>query len=180
VPAHLAGVPLLGAVCVGGTPSGPALTALDLSGVEDIFVTDTASLCALLEESQPGPGRLVLLHEGELDSARRTSRALSIPCYEERHPPNLVLPDRAAFDVELLSFAQGKALEQALEPVSPVIPTALYLAAEAARGHCRHHRHGPHHADSLALSPGCEGFWLHAGLTPDFFRVNRTAFGPLP
>ncbi|MDR3358212.1 MAG: hypothetical protein LBN96_05070 [Desulfovibrio sp.] len=180
VPAHLAGVPLLGAVCVGGAPSGQALTALDLSGVEDIFVLDTASLCALLEESQPGPGRLVLLHEGELDSARRTSRALSIPCYEERRPPNLVLPDRSAFDIELLSFAQGKALEQALEPASPVTPAALYLSSEAAQGHCRHHRHGPHHADSLALSPGCEGFWLHAGLTPDFFRVSRMAFGPLP
>ncbi|MDR1658898.1 MAG: hypothetical protein LBR94_00965 [Desulfovibrio sp.] len=180
VPAHLAGVPLLGAACVGGEPSEQALTALELSGVEDIFVLDTANLCALLEESQPGPGRLVLLHEGELDGARRASRALSIPCYEERHPPNLILPDRTAFDIELLAFAQGKALEQALEPVSPVTPTALYLTSEAARGHCRHHRRGPRHADSLALSPGCEGYWLHAGLTPDFFRVRRTAFGPLP
>jgi hypothetical protein len=180
VPAHLAGVPLLGAVCVGGEPSGQALTALDLSGVEDIFVLNMTNLCALLEESQPGPGRLVLLHEGELDSAGRAARALGIPCYEERRPPNLVLPDRTAFNIELLSFAQGKALEQALEPVNPVRPTALYLAPEAARGHCRHHRHGPRHADSLALSPGCEGFWLHAGLTPDFFRVSRMAFGPLP
>ncbi|MDR2744632.1 MAG: hypothetical protein LBB66_05485 [Desulfovibrio sp.] len=180
VPAHLAGVPLLGAVCVGGIPSGQALTALDLSGVEDIFVLDAAGLCALLEESQPGPGRLVLLHEGELDSARRTSRALSIPCYEERRPPNLVLPDRTAFNIELLSFAQGGALEQALEPANPVTPAALSLTSKAAQGHCRRHRHGPHHADSLALSPGCEGFWLHAGLTPDFFRVSRMAFGPLP
>ncbi|MDR2573019.1 MAG: hypothetical protein LBC94_01515 [Desulfovibrio sp.] len=181
VPAHLAGVPLLGAVCVGGHPSPQALVTLDLSGVENIFtLLDAAALCALLEESQPGPGRLALLHEGELDSARHAARALGVPCFEERRSPALVLPEPAAFDLEVLSFAQGKALEQALEPAHPVTPTALYLASEAARGHCRHHRCGPHHADSLALSPGCECFWLHAGLTPDFFRVSRLAFGPLP
>jgi len=179
VPAHLACVPLLGAVCVGGEPANQALAALDLSGVENIFVLDTAGLCALLEESQPGPGRLVLLHEGELDSARLAARTFGIPCHEERRPPVLVLPEPMAFNVEVLSFAQGKALDQALEPPHPVTPAALYLTAEAAVGHCRQHSHGPHHADSLALSPGCEGFWLHTGLTPDFFRVSRLAFGHL-
>ena len=68
----------------------------------------------------------------------------------------------------------------ALEPARPALPSAIYLRPEAARGHCRAHRHGPfRYTGSLALSPGCEGFWLHEDLTPDFFTVSRQAFGPL-
>ncbi|BAV92010.1 hypothetical protein [Candidatus Desulfovibrio trichonymphae] len=179
VPAQLAGVPLLGAVCVDGEASRQALVSLELSGVEDIFMLDTAGLFALLEEVQPSPGRLVLMHTGELSGARQTARALGIPCYEESRPPSLVLPEPDAFDMNVLAFAQGSALEHTLEPAHPVTPAALYLADKAALGHCRLHHDGPHYADSLALSPGCEGFWLHTGLTPDFFRVSRLAFGPL-
>ena len=31
----------------------------------------------------------------------------------------------------------------------------------------------------LLLTPGCEAFWLHPGLTPDFFRCRRRAFSLL-
>ncbi|MBS6829852.1 MAG: hypothetical protein KH208_08290 [Desulfovibrio sp.] len=161
VPALLANVPLVGAVCVGGMPHGAALVSLELSGVEDIFRLDDAGLCALLEESQPGPGRLVLLHKGELDSVAHTARVLGLPCYEERRAPALILPEPEAFDLDILCLHKD-------------------LLPEAARGHCRAHRHGPfRYTGSLALSPGCEGFWLHEGLTPDFFTVSRQAFGPL-
>jgi len=37
MPAIITGVPLIAAVCVGGIPSEPLLTALDLAGIEDIF-----------------------------------------------------------------------------------------------------------------------------------------------
>ncbi|MDR2820184.1 MAG: hypothetical protein LBB60_06620 [Desulfovibrio sp.] len=179
VPALLAGVPLLGAVCVGGAPSDAALVSLELCGVEDVFLLDTTGLSALLEECQPGPGRLLLLHSGELDGALRTARVLDMPCYEERRPPTLVLPDPEAFDLQALTFAQGEALEHALEPSRPPMPAALYLKPDAAQGHCKAHKFGPfYYAASLALSPGCEGFWLHKGLTPDFFRIERLAFGP--
>ncbi|MDY3810136.1 hypothetical protein [Desulfovibrio porci] len=180
VPALLADVPLVGAVCVGGAPHRAALVSLELSGVEDIFCLDETGLCALLEESQPGPGRLVLLHKGELDNVARAARVLGLPCYEERRAPALILPEPDAFDLDILAFAQGDALEQALEPARPTLPAAIYLRPEAARGHCKARRHGPfRYVGSLALSPGCEGFWLHAGLTPDFFTVSRLAFGPL-
>ena len=76
VPALLADVPLVGAVCVGGAPHRAALVSLELSGVEDIFCLDETGLCALLEESQPGPGRLVLLHKGELDNVARAASGL--------------------------------------------------------------------------------------------------------
>ncbi|MGE9984806.1 hypothetical protein [Desulfovibrio sp. SGI.169] len=173
-PALLAGVPLVGAVCVGGAPHRAALVSLELSGVEDIFTLDEAGLCALLEECQPGPGRLVLLHGGELDNVARAARALGLPCYEERRAPVLVLPEPDAFDLDILAFAQGDALKQALEAARPAPPAAIYLRPEAARGHGSFS-----HVEALVLSPGCEGFWLHAGLTPGFFMVSRLAFGPL-
>ena len=180
MPALLGGVPLLGAVCVGGTPSSNALVTLELAGVEDIFVMDSAGLCTLLEETQPGPGRLVLLHRGELDAMTGAARALELPCYEERRSPILCLPKPDAFDLEALAFAQAEALEGALDAPQHLTPDATYLAPVAALGHCRERRTGPvPHNSAPAITPGCEGFWLHPGLTPDFFRVQRQAFGLL-
>ena len=122
VPAQLAGVPLVGAVCVTDAPEQcaphpAALVSLELSGVEDVFALDQAGICRLLEECQPGPGRLVLLHRGELDAVARAAAALGLPCWQERRDPLLGLPQPDAFDLELLAFAQGSALEAALEPV---------------------------------------------------------------
>ena len=180
MPALLGGVPLVGAVCVGGTPSSNALVTLELAGVEDIFVMDSAGLCTLLEETQPGPGRLVLLHRGELDAVAAAARALELPCYEERRSPVLCLPKPDAFDLEALAFAQAEALEAALDAPLHLTPDATYLAPVAALGHCRERRTGPFpYSGAPALTPGCEGFWLHPGLTPDFFRVQRQAFGLL-
>ena len=180
MPALLGGVPLVGAVCVGGAPSRNALVTLELAGVEDIFVLDSAGLCTLLEETQPGPGRLVLLHRGELDGVGAAARALELPCYEERRSPILCLPKPEAFDLEALAFAQAEALETALDTSLRLTPDATYLAPVAALGHCRERRTGPFpYSGAPALTPGCEGFWLHPGLTPDFFRVQRQAFGLL-
>ena len=180
MPAQLGGVPLVGAVCVGGTPSNNALVTLELAGVEDIFVMDSAGLCTLLEETQPGPGRLVLLHRGELDAVAGAARALELPCYEERRSPILCLPKPDTFDLEALAFAQAEALAGALDAPLHLTPDATYLAPVAALGHCRERRTGPFpHSSAPAITPGCEGFWLHPGLTPDFFRVQRQAFGLL-
>jgi len=180
IPALLGGVPLVGAVCVGGAPAGNALVTLELTGVEDIFVMDSAGLCTLLEETQPGPGRLVLLHRGELDGVAGAARALELPCYEERRSPVLCLPKPEAFDLETLAFAQAEALDAALDTSLRLTPDATYLAPVAALGHCRERRTGPFpYSGAPAFTPGCEGFWLHPGLTPDFFRVQRQAFGLL-
>ncbi|WP_165175587.1 hypothetical protein [Desulfovibrio sp. ZJ369] len=181
VPALLAGVPLVAAVCVGGCPSREALVSLELTGVEDIFTLEAAALRALLEEeSQHGPGRLVLLHNGDLDDTSRLARTMGLPCYEERCPPTLLLPNPEAFDPDVLAFAQGEALQQAPQARHPARPAAWYCNEKAARAHCNDSPHDPFSfAGPLALAPGCEGFWLHDGLTPDFFTVTRLAFGPL-
>lgn len=185
LPALLAQIPLLGAVCVGPqgqTPTPQALLALELTGVEDVFCLDEAALCRLLEETQPGPGRLVLLHKGELDIAAQTARHLHIPCYEERYAPALALPQPDLFDMEALVLAHGEGcVKRARTAALPESPAAIYTTPEAARAHCHLSADRPfgRGAAPLALTPGCEGFWLHDGLTPDFFSLRRAAFGLL-
>ena len=51
IPALLGGVPLVGAVCVGGAPAGNALVTLELTGVEDIFVM---LACCCLKKTTTG------------------------------------------------------------------------------------------------------------------------------
>ena len=185
LPGLLAQVPLLGAVCVGAgsfTPTPQALLALELGGVEDVFCLDETGLCRLLEETQPGPGRLVLLHKGELDIAVQTARHLNIPCYEERCAPALALPQPDLFDMEALVLAHGEGcVKRARTAALPESPSAIYTTPEAARAHCHLSEDRPfgRGAAPLALTPGCEGFWLHDGLTPEFFAIRRMALGPL-
>lgn len=209
IPAILAGVPLIGAVCVGGPPHRSALVGLELSGVEDIFVLDALRLQTLLEESS-GPGRLVLLHTGELTQIADFARTMGLPCWQESFTPRLALTDANSLNdeqglsagddylnLESLFFAQAEALDSAIS-VAPgslakssheMVMTAatnspradaLYLASAAAQAaNLPHDGLFPSNGPELILTPGCEGFWLHPGLTPDFFRVRRLAFGTL-
>ena len=173
VPALLAGVPLLGAVCLGGVPAPSACVSLELTGMEDIFTLDVKALRRLLAEIGPGPGRLALLHRGELAEIAAAARQAGIPCWEERRPPTLSMPDPAPFDLDALAFAHGADVV----PVSGADAgraDALYLSPDAARQAV-----AVGVGDVLALAPGSEGFWLHSGLSPAFFRRRALAFGPL-
>lgn len=171
--AQLAGVPLLGAVCPGGGVQAPALVSLELSGVEDVFAPDAAGVDALpdtLAARAVAPGRVVLLHAGDLDALAQRIRARGLTCYEERRPPHLRIEPGADIDRELLAFAHGgaAALDAALAEAGP--PDAVYCSADdAAR---------PASDAPLTLCPGCEGFWLHPDLGPDFFTLSRQAFAP--
>ncbi len=190
MPPILADVPLVGAVCVGGTPHPSALVSLELSGVENIFVLDAPGLHALLEQCGPGPGRLLLLHAGELTQTAGFARTLGLPCWQEDQPPTLLLPptDAAemsdtgaevqAFDVKALAFAQAGA--HFVQNAAHSKPDAQYVFYRPARhASCCHKKSTQTGAPLLALTPGCEGFWLHPGLNPNFFRVHSLAFGLL-
>ena len=173
VAARLAGVAQVGAICLGGEPKAPALVSLELSGVEDMFQLERDRFAALMDElaGRPGSraaGRVMLLHAGELDEAAEHIRARNIPCFEERRPPQLRVETGAGIDRELLAFAHGgaAALEAALAAPGPV--DAVYRAAGAA----------PAPDAPLSLCPGCEGFWLHPGLGPEFFTVSWQVFAP--
>ncbi|MDE7371241.1 MAG: hypothetical protein K2N07_05785, partial [Desulfovibrio sp.] len=87
VAARLAGVAQVGAICLGGEPQAGALVSLELSGVEDMFQLEGARFLALMDElaARPNaraPGRVVLLHAGELDAVAEHIRARNIPCFE--------------------------------------------------------------------------------------------------
>lgn len=216
IPAILAGVPLIGAVCVGGQPHRSALVSLELSGVEDIFVLDAPGLHKLLEECRPGPGRLVLLHTGglapnvELAPTVELARSMGLPCWQEYHSPKLALveadtpvngqnpaDDGSRIDLEALYFAQAEALDTATSIMARMSaggtnatptplawdaqpPDALYLASgDHERADIPHGKAFSASGPGLTLTPGCEGFWLHPGLTPDFFRVRCLTFGML-
>ena len=180
MPAILSGVASIATVCLDGVPSDPCLATLDLAGVNDVFSMTTAELCALLEETQPGPGRLVLLHGGELDIVRIQARTLHIPCFEERRNPVLTIPRPELFNLDVLRFAQGEeAVSRALHSPAPAAPDVLYASDEAVRSHCLARTHTPFSLGMapLALAPGCEGFWLHHGLGRSFFLAHRVGFG---
>ena len=174
--AMLGGVALVGAVCLGGMPTKAALVSLELSGVEDIFSLDTSGLLTLLTSMQAAPGRLVLLHQGELDKAARAARAQGLVCFEECRPPVLAMPESHIFDLEALAFAQAEAFATIQTKKSQRPPDALYLSAQAAV-HARLYDSAM--PTALLLTPGCEGFWLHSGLTPEFFRMRQEALGLL-
>ncbi len=180
MPAIICGVSAIACVCVDGEPSEPCLATLDLAGIDDVFTLSAAELSALLEETQPGPGRLVLLHTGELDIIRRQARTLHIPCFEERRPPVLTIPRPELFNLDLLTFAQGEdCVQRALQSPSPAAPDVLYGSEEAVRNHCLARTDTPFSLGMapLALAPGCEGFWLHHGLGRSFFLAHRVGFG---
>ncbi len=220
IPAILAGVPQIGAVCVGGQPHRSALVSLELSGVEDIFVLDSPGFHRLLEESPPG-GRLVLLHAGgrapnvELAPTVELARSMGLPCWQEHHSPTLALveadppvngqnpaDDGNRIDLEALYFAQAEALDAAASVTAPSVtapmstdgpsgattpiarhtqpPDALYLTSgDQDQADLLHGKAFSASGPGLTLTPGCEGFWLHPGLTPDFFRVHCLTFGML-
>ena len=183
MPAIVAGVPLIAAVCVDGTPAESLLATLELAGVEDVLTLSTAEICALLEETQPGPGRLVLLHKGELDALERQARVLHIPVFAERTPPSITITRPDLFDLDVLRFAQGAIpVNLALESPAPEAPDVLYASSEAVRSHCMADAAAPFSLGMapLALAPGCEGFWLHHRLGRTFFLSHRVGFGPKP
>lgn len=171
--ALLAGVPHVSALSTGPAPQQAALVSLELSGVEEIFSPAAAGIETLVDEltTLPGPaGRVVLLHDGDLDEVAQAVRARGLPSYEERRPPRLRVEPDAHIDREVLAFAHGGkcALEAALAASGPA--DAVFRPAGQPLT--------PAPDAPLTLAPGCEGFWLHPGLTPEFFTVSRQAFAP--
>ena len=181
---RLCDVPEVFAVAVGeNAPADNVLTALTLSGVEDVFCLPQPEVSALLEAMATGSeagaqGRVLLLHNGALDNLARTLRRLHIPYYEEYEAPCLAVLPECACNGELLAFAHGAitpamsltAETRAVFAPAPATPQAYAsnaLVAEAVQ------------RGLLVLTPGCEGFWLHPGLEPSFFTVQGLASGLL-
>lgn len=182
MPAILAGVPLTGAFCLGGEPTPEALVTLELAGVEDAFALPADDFARLAGELPRC--RVALLHG--LDGAALPERdRLPGRIWHEDALPLFLLPQDVAVDKELLAFAHGpdcaaqalhgKAARAVLDggPLpGPCLPAAVLEEDEAARLAMTDETSPV----ELLLAPGCETFWLHPGLTPDFFRCRRRAF----
>lgn len=180
IPAQLANIQTIGVVFIGKKPNKNILVSLELCGIENIFLLNKTQLCTLLEELQPGPGRLVLLHNGELDSIAQNARLISLPFYEERQPPILNIPEPSVFDIDILKFAHGNIINKTLESTPQGLPAAIFINSDAAMHHCEAHSNiSFRQAGTLALSPNCEGFWLHKSLDTRFFTDTYKAFGPI-
>ena len=155
---------------------------LELAGVEDAFALPAADFARLAGELPRC--RVVLLHG--LDGAALPERdRLPGRIWHEDALPLFLLPQDVAVDKELLAFAHGpdcaaqalhgKAARAVLDggPLpGPCLPAAVLEEDEAARLAMTDETSPV----ELLLAPGCEAFWLHPGLTPDFFRCRRRAF----
>lgn len=177
--ARLSGVPLVGAVCFdmsgrGELPTSAALVSLELSGVEDVFLLDAACLRILVDDLGSTWGRLVLLHAGDLDDLACAARRQGLSLYEENCTPVLSIPFPDAFDGEALAFAQADAFASAVTDWPQEDLDAVYLPDDLARTARDGQASVP-----LVLTPGCEGLWLHRGLTPEFFCQRQETFGTL-
>lgn len=185
MPAILAGVPLTGAFCIGGEPSPEVLVTLELAGVEDAFSLPPADFVRLTDELPRC--RVVLLHGLDGDALPARSR-LPGRVWSEDALPLLLLPQADVADEELLAFAHGpESVAGALRDAAARavldggtaprdrLPAALLDGEEAARLAAA--QDGT--PAELLLTPGCEAFWLHPGLEPDFFRCHYRAFALL-
>jgi len=166
MPALLARVPLVLCVCTPNPARPELLCALELAGQEHIYALDAPQSIALLRclVTQPGQGRLVLLHQGALSTLRAVADEAGVPCWEERRAPILRIcgsePDAAL--IRLAHPDAASAEGSAPDVAYCAWPDTVHIQAP------------------LVFAPGMEGCWLHPSLTPHFFRTAALAFGPAP
>lgn len=181
MPALLAHVPLLGAVCVGGRPSVAARVVLELAGVEDAFCLDQASFGRLLRDMRRcGVGRLALLHGGELASLRETAAELRLPVWEESRPPRLRIATGSGHERAHIAWGHPDAPLTEISSRELVAQPDAFLPDihEADAIFCDPEQETPSlRRAPLVLLPGMEGCWLHADLSPVFFTRTATALG---
>ncbi len=181
MPALLAHVPLLGAVCVGGRPSAAARVVLELAGVEDAFCLDQAYFSRLLRDMRRcGVGRLALLHRGELASLRDEGAALRMPVWEEARPPRLLIAAGSGHERSHIAWGHPDAHLTEISAQELAAGPDVFLPGihEVDAIFCDPEQEAPSlDRAPLVLLPGMEGCWLHTDLSPMFFTRTATALG---
>lgn len=174
----LADVELVGAICF-GEASPQTLCALELSGVEDVFCIEESKLYPLARDMRGrGKGSVAALANMDIVSCLAANIDANLfNLFEEGSPPELFVADES-IDMKLLDFCQGDFI--ALESYESGNPDAVYASEDYLDKIIAGHYAGePCSIPRLLLAPGCEGFWLHPGIGPDFFRYTPSAFGLL-
>lgn len=159
----LAGVSRVIAVSIADTPAQEALMALEMCGVADIFKVKLEQFNGLVTSfaRQAQAGRLVFCCA--LPALWRDA-AYPVPWRRCDCEPKLLLLEHDKFSPQVLRFLYGQI--KAGEPDAGAVYDAVFTSETANIPPCR-----------LAITPGCEGFWLHAGLEPGFFRPGRICLG---
>lgn len=159
----LAGVPDILALCC-GCPAPAALLTLELCGIEDIVSLEEPDWQKLPAALPKGTGRIFILlgcaDWPQINPLKEFAQITALPWHEEAANGQLFLASPKAFEPELLTFAQGKMPET--NPLLAQTPEAIYTTLPEEKPAAR-----------LNISPGCEGFWSFAGITPEWFR-NET------
>lgn len=161
----LAGVKNIMAIFVEHEPPSGDLLALELGGLESVFHISRKQLDILQSELlQQGEGAIFAF--GELPETK--ARATGIRCFQAQMRPKLLQIDTESFNAELLHFLYG------VEPETN--------KADSMRWDCvftNEFNMPTNITTRLAIQPGCEGFWLHENISPDFFRSQKLIFKTL-
>lgn len=147
-----------------GTPDPTVLTALELTGIEDIYTVDTAQLQSLLlEAAQDPPGRLLCFGPG---IARCVPENAHIPMRSDRRPRLMLSPEvrerPELTDTIRKTHPDGVFVEQKPDAEYGLTP----VFTEEDRGH-------------LYLHPDLCGAWIYPRLTPAFFTFTRVGVAPV-
>lgn len=185
VPAVLAGVDMVLIVCPDRTPRPVHSVALELAGLENLYVVPTDTRPALPdligELTAQGEGRLLLFPTAQsrlgptFRILRETARVRRLRLWQDTPAPRLALLADEADAASLrdkLQWAHGDAVLETFPPGARPGRSG-YDAWCAARPSVFERALAD--TPPLLLGPGLEACWLHQRLVPPFFRVVRHA-----
>lgn len=201
LPAVLAGVDMILVVCPDQPPAPVQNVALDLAGLENLYVVPSAGASApaltdvVRELAAQGEGRLLLFptecsrFSPLFQTLCETARGLRVRLWQDMPAPRIALvtddadgkdgEDRAGEAAlrDKLQWAHGDAVVQRVSPGAWPAGNG-FAACCAARADVFEKVAAGH--TPLLLGPGLEACWLHDGVSPLFFRIARHAIRLYP
>lgn len=180
LPAALAGVEAVMVACPGQPPAPSLSVALELAGLENLYIrpaTADRALPDLLQElAVSGEGRLLLFPTAQsrlsasFTALRETARTLRIRLWQDRPAPRIAVAGQpGAGAEELLRWAHGDAV---LVPARAIPPQEDLKGRRNMAQACWIPAPGtPGFPCPLTLGPGLEAFWLADRLDRNFFRT---------
>lgn len=190
LPAVLAGVDMILVVCPDQPPAPVQNVALDLAGLENLYVVPSAGASAptvtnlVRELAVQGEGRLLLFPTEQsrfsalFQTVRETARSLRLRLWQDTPAPRIALlvdgtdETGEATARDKLQWAHGDAVVRLVQPGTQ--PERNDFAAWCAARPDIFGKLAADHAP-LLLGPGLEACWLHDGVSPGFFRITRHA-----
>lgn len=183
MPAVLAGVPLVGVLCVGGEPSANTCGCLELMGIEHVFcVPNEASAQQFLQLSYEALGPLgctLFLHQGQLAALHHSALDLGLPCWQEATPPRIALHASMAQAEPLITWCHPDSKRVSTpDAQQPVMSALTHVTEQGTQLDALFTTQtgtpplAPISPPPLVLGTGLEGFWWYPNLEPCFFSYK--------